>query len=107
LHEQVFAKGRLPAEPIPDASSVVGKAILFARGAVDFPASGPWAASLDTPTDKLPAYADIPPDRTPIASGQPVLTIFTRANSVDACENALRDIAAGVDRELFGAPDCR
>jgi predicted ATP-grasp superfamily ATP-dependent carboligase len=107
LHEQVFAKGRLPAEPIPDASSVVGKAILFARGQVDFPAAGPWAASLDTPTDKLPAYADIPPDGTPITADQPVLTIFTRANSVDACENALRDIATGVDRELFGAPDCR
>jgi predicted ATP-grasp superfamily ATP-dependent carboligase len=107
LHEQVFAKGGLPAQPARVANGVVGKAVVFARGRLNFPATGPWLAALDTPIDELPAYADIPPPGTPIKPGQPVLTVFARANTVDACENGLREIAARVDRDLFGARDNR
>jgi predicted ATP-grasp superfamily ATP-dependent carboligase len=104
LHEQVFANAKPPAMPILRANAIVGKAIVFARQRFLVPAAGPWQASLDTPVGDLPGYADIPPAGTVIAPGQPVMTVFARANDADACEKNMREIAAALDRDLFGAP---
>jgi predicted ATP-grasp superfamily ATP-dependent carboligase len=103
LHGQVFANAKLPKMPIPGATDIVGKAIVFARQRFLVPAAGPWLASLDTPVGGLPDYADIPPAGTVIAPGQPVMTVFARANNADACEENLKKISAALDRDLFSA----
>jgi predicted ATP-grasp superfamily ATP-dependent carboligase len=104
-HGLVFEGGRLPREPVPGPADVVGKAIVFAREAIDFPVDGPWSKSLSSPwpVDELPAFADIPVAGTTVAAGHPVLTVFARAATADACETALRQIASEVDRRLFGS----
>jgi predicted ATP-grasp superfamily ATP-dependent carboligase len=104
-HAKVFEGGRLPPVP-PPAVAVdhhVGKAILFARDDLHFPADGPWMSELRSPrpVQELPAFADIPSAGERIPAGRPVLTFFARGHSVSACEQALRDIAADLDRWLF------
>jgi predicted ATP-grasp superfamily ATP-dependent carboligase len=102
LHRQVF-------DPVPPSfkqrrvPGFVGKAILFARQALTFPAEGPWSASLHRPANlwKLPAFADIPAPGTSITARRPVLTYFAQADSVAACLQALRQKAAELDG-LFG-----
>jgi predicted ATP-grasp superfamily ATP-dependent carboligase len=81
----------------------VGKAILFARAALTFPADGPWLSLLHSPpsADEMPAYADIPHAGERIKAGRPVLTLFARAGSAAGCEEALRAQAADLDRWLF------
>lgn len=105
-HGHVFAQGRLPPLPMPAKSAyrTIGKAILFARDDLHFPADGPWMAELRSPkpVHELPNFADIPAAGARIEAGQPILTFFAAANSVDACEDALRQIAADLDRWLFG-----
>jgi predicted ATP-grasp superfamily ATP-dependent carboligase len=104
-HGRVFETGTLPREAVPSPVDVVGKAILFARAPIAFPAGGPWSGVLDTPlpADELPPFADIPPAGSVIEPGHPVLTLFARAASADACEAALREIAIDLDRQLFGS----
>jgi predicted ATP-grasp superfamily ATP-dependent carboligase len=103
-HGRVFEKGDLPPESTPAATAVVGKSVLFARGPTTFPASGPWSECMASrvPAEELPTFADIPAAGTPIETGHPVLTVFARASSTNACLAALRDGAAEVDRRLFG-----
>jgi predicted ATP-grasp superfamily ATP-dependent carboligase len=105
LHAQVFEGGQLPPLPRPAVAvdHHIGKAILFAREDLHFPADGPWMEELHAPTpvQELPAFADIPSAGEPIPAGRPVLTFFARGGSVSACEQALRDIAADLDRWLF------
>jgi uncharacterized protein len=107
LHRCVFESAAspppLPARPVPPA--VVGKAILFAREALVFPADGPWLSELrrPSPLDTAPAFADISLAGEPIRKGRPVLTFFARAASLTACEEELRRIAADLDRWLFRA----
>jgi predicted ATP-grasp superfamily ATP-dependent carboligase len=120
LHRRVFENksseaGR--AESVSDRSErptsgrsrsrlagVVGKAILFAPNDLTFPQTGPWSSVLTAPgpmTD-MPTFADVPLAGQLIKSGQPVLTFFVRADSAPACLSALREIAADLDRRLFG-----
>lgn len=82
----------------------IGKAILFARAPLTFPADGPWQAALrqDDPVHDMPAFADIPPAGQAIAQGAPILTLFARAKSLADCRNALEQGAAGLDHYLFG-----
>jgi predicted ATP-grasp superfamily ATP-dependent carboligase len=103
-HGLVFEANTLPREPVPDAADVVGKAIVFARETIDFPADGPWSEALSSPrgVDELPAFADIPVAGATVAAGHPVLTVFARAATADACETALREIAREVNRRLLG-----
>lgn len=106
LHWSVFdpeATAPLPRLPLSGAGRV-GKAILFAREPLTFPADGPWQASLrqSDPVHDLPSFADIPPAGQTIAQGAPILTLFARADSLAACRNVLRQTAADLDHHLFG-----
>jgi hypothetical protein len=50
----------------------------------------------------MPAFADIPHPGQRITAGHPILTFFTRADSPSTCHTALCEIAADLDRRLFG-----
>jgi predicted ATP-grasp superfamily ATP-dependent carboligase len=106
-HGHVFTEGRLPSLPSParPEGRIIGKAILFAKQDLHFPADGPWLAELRSPrpVDMLPAYADIPAADTPIAAGRPILTFFAVADSPSVCEDVLRQMAADLDRWLFAS----
>jgi predicted ATP-grasp superfamily ATP-dependent carboligase len=105
-HAHVFLHGAWGADAISlaNAGPYVGKAILFARDDLIFPADGPWMAELcsPTPVQKLPAFADIPAAGQQIEASRPILTFFARGATLSACEDALRQIAADLDRLLFG-----
>jgi predicted ATP-grasp superfamily ATP-dependent carboligase len=102
-HADVFTRGRIPAGPAL-SGRCVGKAVLFARDDVTFPADGPWTSSLASPgpVQEMPAFADVPAAGERIEAGRPVLTFFAAADSPSACEGALRRTAADLDRRLFG-----
>jgi predicted ATP-grasp superfamily ATP-dependent carboligase len=104
-HAHVFTQGQLPSfspSAIPPERSI-GKAILFAPEDLLFPADGPWMTEVRSPTpvQMLPAFADIPAVGERIEASRPVLTFFARAGSPSACEDALRQSAADLDRWLF------
>lgn len=104
LHRRVFDPSA--QEPVPvrrKQDGVVGKAILFAKQAINFPKAGPWQQTLQHPSDvwELPAFADIPAAGQRITAGRPVLTFFTRAPTAAGCMEELRRIAADLDRRLF------
>jgi len=105
-HASAFNSSNQPPSVAPAASGqdrLVGKAILFARDDLSFPADGPWQAQLRSPTPlhELPAFADIPAADERIEAGRPIVTFFARADSLSACEDALRRIAADLDHWLF------
>ncbi len=105
-HRRPFAdeKGPLPPAPTAPLRGYIGKAVLFARADVTFPADGPWRDVLRStaPGMELPGFADVPPAGAVIAAGHPVLTLFARGESVAACEAELRRGAADLDHLLFG-----
>jgi uncharacterized protein len=103
LHRRVFEDGALGRGSNPQAEGCVGKAILFARRSLTFPADGPWVASLRSPrlAHDLAGFADIPQAGEPIKKGCPILTFFSRASSLTACQDSLRETAAALDRRLF------
>jgi predicted ATP-grasp superfamily ATP-dependent carboligase len=103
-HRRVFdstCKQPLPPSPSP---SYVGKAILFARQALTFPANGPWVPSLEQARQatELPAYADIPRAGEAIQAGAPIITFFCCGASIDECRDSLRQTAVTLDQLLFG-----
>jgi predicted ATP-grasp superfamily ATP-dependent carboligase len=109
-HRHVFDRDA-PCPPALSASNgILGKAILFARAPLRFPAHGPWRHTLDQLPKPIsaarlrqpPAFADIPHAGQHLEAGRPILTIFARAASVARCTEALRRIAADLDRQLFG-----
>ncbi|MGH7172839.1 MAG: ATP-grasp domain-containing protein [Gemmataceae bacterium] len=102
-HAHVFTHCRLPPPAAIVADRTIGKAILFARDDLHFPADGPWMTELRSPkpVSELPAFADIPAAGEHIEAGKPILTFFAAADSAAACEDALRQIAADLDRWLF------
>lgn len=102
-HAHVFTYHRLPPPPALVGYHTIGKAILFARDDLHFPAEGPWMTELRSPrpVHELPAFADIPAAGEHIEAGKPILTFFAAAESAAACEDALRQIAADLDRWLF------
>ena len=84
-----------------EGSRIVAKAILFARASLAMPATGPWSHVFDQPPTELRPFADLSPAGRRIATGQPILTVFTRADSVAACVDALRQRARDLDRCLY------
>jgi predicted ATP-grasp superfamily ATP-dependent carboligase len=94
-HRRAFEPTATPVLPAA-GSRIVGKAILFAREALTFPADGPWQARC------LPGFADIPHPGEHIEVGRPVLTCFAQADTVAACQDALRQMATELDRRLLG-----
>lgn len=105
FHAHVFTHRRLPplSPPAVPGNRTIGKAILFARDDLHFPADGPWIPELrsQNPVQQLPGFADIPAAGERIEAGKPILTFFAAADSPSACEDALRRIAADLDRWLF------
>ena len=93
-----------PAPPAETPTACIGKAVLFARDALTFPADGPWNAVLRSPPPLAapPAFADIPHPGTHIKAGRPILTFFARGETADDCVAALRRTAAELDCLLFG-----
>ncbi len=49
-----------------------------------------------------PHLADIPNPSTPIASGEPILTVFAEGNSLAEVENKLRQQAIDLETKLYG-----
>jgi predicted ATP-grasp superfamily ATP-dependent carboligase len=94
---------RRPA-PADISPGSIGKAILFAKAPLIFPAEGPWLGTLQSPgsVHDLPAFADIPAAGQRIATGRPILTLFARGDSTEACFDFLRRTAADLDQWLFG-----
>jgi hypothetical protein len=83
----------------------VGKAVLFARDDLTFPARGVWDEVLRSPgpLEEMPAYADLPHAGERIAAGRPVLTLFVRDETPAACLQALRRTAIYLDHDLFAS----
>jgi predicted ATP-grasp superfamily ATP-dependent carboligase len=99
LHRQACLKEPLHAR-VARPTSIVGKAILFARAPLTVPARGPWSAALEQPCLGLRSFADIPEGGEVIERGQPVLTAFASASSMTTCLEALQNAAGAVDRLL-------
>jgi predicted ATP-grasp superfamily ATP-dependent carboligase len=72
---------------------LTGKAILYARADVAFPAIGPWSHAID--------FADLPHPGDVIEAGRPILTIFADGADEVACLSALRGRAAEVEACLY------
>lgn len=89
---------------LPPAREIVGKAILFARAPVVFPHDGPWQSVLrrPPPINEMPDFADIPHPGQRIETGRPILTLFARADSMEACTDVLGQKARDLDRWLYG-----
>jgi len=105
LHRRAFGSTRFERPPdVPRATSLVGKAILFARERLTFPVEGPWRKTLSFSGSphELPAFADIPHPGECIKKGQPILTCFARAESETTCVGSLQQIAEDLDQWLFG-----
>ncbi len=85
------------------SSSIVGKAILYARADGVFPQDGPWRTALDAPlpAEEMPAFADLPHAGDRIDAGRPVLTMLARAATEEACLVELRQKADEVERWLY------
>src|SRR5207237_7344166 len=92
-------------EPGGVRSAVVGKAVLFARRPFHFPARGPWrraAGKVRAGVGGMPDFADVPREGERLEGGKPVLSFFVTAPTEGGCLDALRQTAAGLDRQLFG-----
>src|SRR5262249_51571245 len=102
----VFDRSAPKPRPVSSeiSSSLIGKAILFAKSPLAFPREGPWLGTLRSPASVFdpPAYADIPPAGQQIRAGRPILTLFVRGNSPEACLDSLQRTASDLDRRLFG-----
>jgi uncharacterized protein len=108
LHRAAFEPEAAPTPALQGcgaARKIVGKAILFAKQPLTFPGDGPWMTVLRQPGDigEMPAFADIPRAGETIEAGQPILTLFARADSVPSCRAALEWLALDLERWLFGA----
>jgi predicted ATP-grasp superfamily ATP-dependent carboligase len=102
-HRQTFDPSTPPPSSEPQANGCVGKAILFARTNLVFPAFGPWS---DLPrasgsVAEMPLFADIPQAGESIRAGKPILTSFVRADTAGDCYQALRDVVEGLESALF------
>jgi uncharacterized protein len=105
VHRAVFDS----AAPTQDfvatqVSTMVGKAILYARAPLRFPRGGPWLSTLrrPRPIEELPEFADIPYAGQFVERGRPVLSFFVRGANIADCTCALRAVASDLDRRLYG-----
>jgi uncharacterized protein len=103
LHRAVFEGRPIAWTPPPQAPVVWGKAILYARKDVVFPADGPWMQSLrQSLGDGDAEYADIPHAGEHIPRGRPVLTVFASGSSARECLLGVRERLQALDCCLFG-----
>jgi predicted ATP-grasp superfamily ATP-dependent carboligase len=100
-HSTAHANGDLVRSPYESAFHLHGKAILFARHAVQIDhifARWAIAESVHMP---WPTLADIPAAESTIKPGQPVLTVFADSDSVDDLKQNLNNRVADVERKLY------
>jgi predicted ATP-grasp superfamily ATP-dependent carboligase len=104
LHRRIFERTAPVNVSRRSSEAVMGKAILFGRADLVFPADGPWLPTLQNPgpIEEMPAFADIPSPGQAISAGKPIMTYFAQAGSLNACRDRLREIALDLDRWLFG-----
>jgi predicted ATP-grasp superfamily ATP-dependent carboligase len=91
-----------PAPATPGSTSVVGKIVLYADR--DFTASDLSRFLLppeSTNGDRLPFVADLPVPGSRILRGQPVCTLFARAETSDACQKKLLRRARQIKQRLL------
>jgi len=79
-----------------------GKAVLYARDDLRFPADGPWMDALQEPVNET-AFADIPTAGDWIPRGRPVITVFASAPTAEECEQRLQQQAQALDRYIWGS----
>lgn len=86
-HARAFgaATGAPPGRP---CAAVVGKAILFAGRSGRFPAGLAWRPERHAPCGWA-ALADVPRPEEPFGAGDPVVSVFARGGSVEACSARL------------------
>jgi predicted ATP-grasp superfamily ATP-dependent carboligase len=101
-HRLACTVGLPPVRFVPAATKVVGKAILFASDEVVFPAEGPWEKELRSPSDpwRLPTHADIPAAGTAVRTRQPILTVLTPGETLEAVTASLRRTVGEVELAL-------
>ena len=78
---------------------VVGKAILYAVRSLAAPEIEVHEFQ-DRDPFAIPSHADIPCPGTPIAEGEPVMTVFATAEDVVSCEEKLKERTAFWERRL-------
>jgi predicted ATP-grasp superfamily ATP-dependent carboligase len=102
-HRQIFDPTCPPPAPERPASACVGKAILFARADLVFPADGPWTQGLSVPglIEEMPTFADVPRPGETIRAGRPILTCFARMASSGDCQRELRRTVTDLEAVLF------
>jgi predicted ATP-grasp superfamily ATP-dependent carboligase len=106
MHRRAFSPTSNPVASNTKAMpGVVGKAILFARNGISFPAIGPWRSALDGAFDpwEVPACADIPAAGSIIEPGQPILSIFASGADEAECAACLHERAAALESTLLTA----
>jgi predicted ATP-grasp superfamily ATP-dependent carboligase len=104
LHRGVFDLDE-PSTPraIPSrATLIIGKGIMFATKQLSIPTDGPWLTTLCRPPRPwdVPAFADLPSAGQVIKAGRPILTLFSKSESLDTCFVELRSRAEEIDRWL-------
>jgi predicted ATP-grasp superfamily ATP-dependent carboligase len=103
LHRAVFDETPLPLVRWPTPPAVWGKAILYARQRLAFPAAGPWLEALAAGVNLDETdYADIPHAGEIIEQGHPVMTVFASAPTTSECLAKLHEKAQALDRRLCG-----
>jgi uncharacterized protein len=103
LHGSAFDKeGSISHDPV-SGQGIFGKAILFAKSALEFPGEGPWTNSLTRAKSvkEMPDFADIPNVGQVIETGRPILTFFSQSESVHGCIDKLQQIAHDLDHCLW------
>jgi predicted ATP-grasp superfamily ATP-dependent carboligase len=105
-HKQAFAKSATAkiTWPLSWDNQICGKAVLFAKEDLRFPAEGPWLSALRSAHQglEMPSFADIPAAGEPIGKGRPIFTLFAQAESRDSCYQQFQESAQDLDRWLFG-----
>jgi predicted ATP-grasp superfamily ATP-dependent carboligase len=103
LHRSAFNNEGFISHDSVSGQRLVGKAILFAKSALEFPEEGPWTNSLThaRSVEEMPDFADIPNVRQVIETGRPILTFFSQSESVHGCLDRLKQIARDLDHCLW------
>jgi predicted ATP-grasp superfamily ATP-dependent carboligase len=106
-HRDACTSGALPAAEWirglrEQVAGVLAKAVLFAPCDLVAPDLAEYLSPTlaDSGAWPLPLIADIPPSDTPIAAGQPILTVFAAQPSPQAAERALIEAANRLYRRL-------
>jgi uncharacterized protein len=107
LHRRVFDAAELNPVVNRPLSGFIAKAIMFARQSFRFPSDGPWQETITRAVgvEALSAFADIPAPGTPIERGQPVLSFFVTAHSLEDVDRILKRRASELEQVLWAGPN--